>query len=134
MKILKKLFIASVVLASSQISLHADPILPQNVATVETQEEQNALAQIDTLIQATQAGLERQKKLKILIEEYKKTENSCFAKPNDIALLFKLAKSGKQLYNAIQENGLTDYFQESFVEELKKLSAIADKKSIPPAK
>lgn len=104
--------------------------MPSQLSLQETNSE---LTELDALIKATENSLARQKKLRPLIEEYRRVEKSCIEKPNDTALLFKLAKQGKLVYEAIEESKLQDYFKPEFIQELQKLKAIGDKKSIPPA-
>jgi len=91
-------------------------------------------AQMDMLIKASEDNLARQKRVKTLLEEYKKLEKACIEKPNNTPMLFKMADAGKKLSEAIDENYLNDYFKPSFIDDLKKLKSIADKKNIPPAR
>ena len=101
-------------------------------AEVEVTEAEDELSRIDSLISATEQSLERQKKLRALIADYRKIEKSCLENPKNPDLLFKLAKAGKMVHDGVQEAYLADYFQPEFVKELQKLKVIADKKSIPP--
>jgi hypothetical protein len=95
---------------------------------------QDELSRIDMLIQATEENLLREKKLKTLIAEYRKVEDACIQNPKDTDLLFKLAKTAKEAYDAILETHLEDYFQPEFIKELQRLTQIANKKSPPPAR
>jgi hypothetical protein len=96
--------------------------------------KEDELTKIDTLIKATEASLARQKKLREQLEEYRKVEAACIARPKDATLLVKLAKTGSELYDTIISSYLTDYFPQEFIKELQKLKTIGDKKSIPPAR
>ena len=100
----------------------------------EAVEAEDELSRIDVLIRATEENLARQKGLRGLIDEYRTTEKACIANPKDSALLFKLARTGKAVYENINDAYLADYFQPEFLTELQKLKQIADKKSIPPVR
>ena len=134
----KFIFILLIVLntASYGTFVHADE--PTDALVEFSQEDvlatQDELSRLDSLICATQENLARQKKLRTLIEEYRKTEKACLANPKDTNLLFKLAKNGKDVYDTIIDSYLADYFQPEFIKELQKLKQIADKKSIPPVR
>lgn len=112
-------------------SLSAKETLPA-LQTLEQMTDETT--QIDTLIRATEESLVRQKRVKTLLVDYKKLEKACIEKPNNTPMLFKMANAGKTLAEAIDENGLNDYFNPAFIEDLKKLKSIADKKNIPPAR
>src|SRR5438128_493099 len=101
----------------------ADSVLPNEVLVEDTQDE---LAQIDRLIKATEENITLQKNIRALINEYRKVEKACFEKPNDATLLFKLAKTGKTVYEAIEESHLADYFRPEFMKGLSKLKQITD--------
>jgi hypothetical protein len=105
--------------------------LPQEDTLEQVQDE---TSRIDTLIKATEENLVREKKLKILIQEYRKIEDACIQNPKDTDLLFKLAKTGKEALDCIQETNLSDYFQPEFIKELQRLSQIANKKTPPPVR
>lgn len=92
---------------------------------------ENELTAIDRLCKATEENLEHQKKLRTLIQEYKKIEGKCVDRPTDNDLLYKLAMQGGTVYDAIEGDYLADYFKPEFIAELKKLKEIADKKNIP---
>ncbi|MDB6080854.1 MAG: hypothetical protein JWO53_126 [Chlamydiia bacterium] len=113
-------------------TVQAETKKPSSPVTVE--QITTEITELDALIKATENNLARQKQLRPLLEEYRKIEKACLSKPSDTALLFKLAKQGKIVYEAIHETHLTAYFKPEFIQELHKLKTIADKKSIPPAK
>ena len=96
--------------------------------------QEDEQTKLENLIKATEASLGRQKKLRSLLDEYRKTEANCIARPKDTELLLKLAKSGQELYDAIMESYLSDYFSQEFIAELEKLKTIASKKSIAPVR
>ncbi len=95
---------------------------------------QDEVKQVESLILATQESLIKLNNLKKLIVNVKTLESACMKRPNDAALLFQLAQAGQAAYLAIQEANLEDFFQTSYITELKKLHAVASKKTIPPAR
>ena len=117
------------------LNLYAEPVDDLiEFSQEEAVTAEDELARIDLLIRATEENLTRQKGLRDLVTDYRKTEKSCIANPKDAALLFKLAKTGKAVYEGITDAYLADYFQPEFLSELQKLKQIADKKSIPPVR
>ena len=126
-------FLLLVVICVMSGHIHAEQAVTPPPATV-IQQVDDERSQIDTLMKATQASLERQKQVREFIVNYKNIEKACVGKPNDSALLNQLAKAGKQTYEAIDENGLTDYFRPEFIRDLQKLKQIADKKTISAAR
>lgn len=103
-------------------------------ADAKISEPQDEVAKIDLLIEATNANLSRLKNLKVLLVEYKQAEVQALKDPNDSDNLVTLVNLAKQIQDTITDSALQDYFAPQFLEELKKFSAIADKKNIPQAK
>jgi|GEM_PF-6956133 len=89
------------------------------------------LKAMEDLVEATQQATGRQKKVLDLLKNYLQDEENCLKDPQNTELLFELARKGQKLLQAIKENGLEDYLSSSFIEELEKLDAIAEKKTIP---
>lgn len=89
------------------------------------------ISRIDTLILATQQSLEGQKKLRELVAEYKKTQETYLKHPQDNDLLLKLVKSAHRTLEAIKENHLIQTFDPEFINELTVLSQAASKRGIP---
>jgi hypothetical protein len=113
------------------------PVFSENPAPLADDRDIEAAEQvgdIDRLIKATQEAIEKQKNVRGLLENYRKIEKECLQNPSDPDLLFKLADAGKLLFSQIQESGLKDYFKPEFIEELKKLKEISEKRTIPPAR
>ena len=116
------LFIAAPLLAEQKNSL------PQEVKVEETADD---LQKLDLLITITQENIEKQKKLRQLLINYREVEQSCIQNSNDPKLLLQLVSSAKKLHDGIDECYLHDYFRHEFLEELKKLTKLAEKKNIP---
>ena len=95
---------------------------------------QDEVKQIEALIQATQESLGRLENIKKIVTDLKNLERLCMKNPKDAKLLYKLAQAGHAAYAAIQEANLEDFFRDEFLEELKKLANLADKKTTPPAR
>jgi hypothetical protein len=122
------------ILLSGVLFAAAPQVAPQPQESGLSSEAPDEMGEIDALIRATQESLERQKNIRVLLEAYRTIEKEAVAKPEDAALLFRLADSGKKLHEAIEEAYLADYFSADFMAELRKLKDIADKKPVPPAK
>jgi hypothetical protein len=126
-----RLFLLFAITFVSTLSAKESSSLP----AMETLDQMNdEITQLELLIKATEDNLARQKHVRSLLQDYKKLETACIEKPNNTPMLFKMAHAGCTLYAAIDENYFTDYFRPEFIDDLKKLKAIADKKNIPPAK
>ena len=126
-----------IILLLSLISLPLFAAEPTKEALAEEEpiiQTHDELTDINLLIQATQESLARQKEIRDLIANYKELETKCLASTNDPDLLFKYAQTGKKLYEALNNDGLLDYFSSDFVDGLKKLKEIADKKNVPPVR
>ncbi len=124
-----KLLSILLVMALSNVSLMAgeaaDILLPKDPAAL----LQNELIRLDTLIACTQKSVEEQKKLKVLIVEYKTLQEQHLKKPQDNALLLLLVKSADKVLKAIQEAYLIKTFDPEFIEELSVLSRPLKKKA-----
>lgn len=92
------------------------------------------LAALDQLIVATEKALQRQKDLRVLLVQYKQAEQEAIKNSDDAKSVAKLITLGKEVYTAIKTAYLEDYFSPQFIEELKTLAEIGDKKQIPSPK
>jgi hypothetical protein len=92
------------------------------------------IAALDLLISATEKSLQRQKALKVLLVQYKQAEQEAIKNSDDAKSVAKLIACGKEVYSAIKTAYLEDYFSPQFIEELKTLADIGDKKQIPSPK
>jgi len=120
---------------SSVMFLAADPqTANQNIPSEITESAHDEMGDMDSLIRATEESLAQQKNIRVLLETYHQVENEAIAKPDNAAVLFRLAETGKKLYETIEAAYLADYFSADFMAELRKLKEIADKKTVPPAK
>jgi hypothetical protein len=97
-------------------------------------EPRDDMARLDGLITGTEENLRREKALQGILKEYKKAEAEAIKNPNDSDKLSKLVLLAKKAYGAIVEASLEDYFSPQFLEELKKLSQIAERKNVPAPK
>lgn len=113
-------------------NLYSSPItLPHEPDVESTQDE---LARLDLLIQVSQENIEREKNLRALVVQYRECEANCIKNPNDSQRLVQLIACAKKLHGCIEESYLQDYFRPQFLEELKKLVKVADKKEVPPVR
>lgn len=122
--------ITLILLVSSHIALAA-PSQPIGMIKDPAALLQNELNRIDTIIYQTQKSLEDQKKLRLLIEEYKKIQDDYLKKSQDNDLLLALVKSAHRTLKAINESHLTETFDPEFIEELTVLSLAAGKRGVP---
>lgn len=116
---------------SHLISAEPKAISPQEK---ETEGGQSIITKMDALIEATKESTIRLEKLKQLLLQYKEKEKEAINNPDDTDNLMRLVNAAKALDEVITENSLQEYFPPQFLQELKKLSHIADKRNIPPAK
>jgi hypothetical protein len=124
----------SITLLCTFIGTHFTPSfadVPKNIAK---DEGQDVVSQIDRLIFATESSLQRQKKIRALLLQYKEVETLAIKDPNNSDNLMKLVGLAKQLQDSIKENHLQDYFPPQFMEEISKLAHVAEKKTILPPK
>jgi hypothetical protein len=76
------------------------------------------IGRLDTLIEATEKSLVQQRKLKLLIVEYKSIQDKYLLKPNDNDLLYQMIKSAYKTLKSIKEYHLVQTFDKEFIEEL----------------
>ncbi|MCE5294109.1 MAG: hypothetical protein LLF94_05795 [Chlamydiales bacterium] len=105
-----------------------------NPNVVSLHNSQDEIEKVDLLINATQENLSRLQELRVLLIEYKKSENIAVNKPSDTDNILKLVNLAKAIHEDIIDGGLEDYFTPQFIEEIKKFSEISAKKHIPQAK
>jgi hypothetical protein len=92
------------------------------------------IARLDQLITGTEQQLRKEKQLRELLLEYKKAESAAIKNPHDSDKLAKLVTLAKKAHEAITDTALDDYFTPQFLEELKKLSQISERKNVPAPK
>ena len=93
--------------------------------------EQNVLANLDNIIDATKKSLDEQTGLKQNILHYQKLQASYLNSPGDRVILYNLVKSANQIQGTIEENQLSHAFETEFLKELALFSRIAKKVSTP---
>lgn len=98
------------------------------------QTDSDALASVDALIRATETNLAKLQAIRKTLAEYKEKETLAIQNPDDTDNLLELVNLAKELDQAISDSLLQNYLPQQFLEEIKKLSNIALKKNIPPAK
>ena len=95
--------------------------------------EEDDISKLDVLIQIHQENLEKEKVIKTFLTEYKALEKAC-TKSSKIEDLTRLTHIAYKLHTVIQEAFLEDYFRPQFMQELKKLAMVGEKKRIPSVK
>ena len=95
--------------------------------------EEDDVSKLEVLIQIHQENLEKEKAIKTLLTEFKTLEKTC-TKSGKTEDLTRLTYSAYKLHSAIKSAFLEDYFRPQFMEELKKLAMVGEKKRIPPVK
>jgi len=121
-------FIFSLAALFSLCSIHA------TAQELRVQAPVDEVARVDQLIRASEESLERLKKIRALLIDYKQAELVAVKNPTDTNNLTKLVDTAKKLNTLIDETGVQDYFAPQFLEELKKLAQVSNVKNIPPAK
>ena len=96
--------------------------------------DQDMVTKMDALISATEKSLVSQKEIRDLLMQYKEVEKKAIVDPDNTDNLLKLLLLAKELHESIQKGYLEEYFPPQFLQELDKLAALYDKRSIPPAK
>lgn len=99
-----------------------------------TEEPKDEIARLDQLIAATEDNLKKEKALREILVQYKQAEIEAIKNPDNIDNLLKLVSLAKKAREGISETSLDDYFSPQFIEELKKLSQISERKNVPAAK
>lgn len=91
----------------------------------------NEIARLDTLIEATELSLKKQKQLRERIVEYQRVQDAFLKNPQDNEALFKVVKSAYRTLQLIKENHLVQIFDTDFIDELTVLSQPATKRGVP---
>jgi hypothetical protein len=97
-------------------------------------ETRNDLRLLDQLIAASEKSLQKQKELKTLLVKYKQAEQAAIKNHDDDKSVAALVLLAKQVYDAIKDAYLEDYFSAQFMEEITTLALIGEKKQIPSPK
>ena len=105
-----------------------------SIPTSQSAEPKDEIARLDQLIAGTEQSLKKEKELREILVEYKKAEVIAIKNPNDTDNLLKLVSLAKKAHQMIMDTSLDDYFAPQFLEELKKLSQISERKNVPAAK
>lgn len=92
---------------------------------------ENEIDVLNTLINATEKNLSRQKKMKELVLEYQQALAFYLKNSSDKDAVLKVAFIAEKLLFEIQEAHLQDSFNPDFISELTLFSQIAAKKGIP---
>ena len=93
--------------------------------------EQNVVAHLDNIIEATKTSLDEQTRLKQNILHYQKLQTSYINNPDDRVVLYNLVRSANQIQETIESNQLSYAFETEFLKELALFSRIAKKVSMP---
>ena len=92
---------------------------------------ENEIDVLNTLINATEKNLTKQKKMKDLVLEYQKALAFYLKNSSDKEAVLRVAYVAEKLLADIQEGHLIDSFNPDFISELTIFSQIAAKKGIP---
>lgn len=89
------------------------------------------LDSLNHLVEATQASLDAQKKLRILLVDYGKVHENYLKNPDNKEAMFALVKSAHKLFQCIKDNHLTQTFSQDFLNDLAVFSQVAQKRGVP---
>lgn len=89
-------------------------------------------AQLVRLYEATQRSLEQIRKLQENLAAFRKQEAVTLQTPEDVDALYALSQAALRLSQSIRETRLEPYFRPAFIEELSRVSKMAESKAIPP--
>lgn len=96
-----------------------------SLGAMEMDQEIDAL---NRLTEATQASLDNQKKLRVLLMEYQKASDAYFQDEESKDALLALVKAAHKLLESIKENHLTQTFSQEFLNDLAVFSQVAQKR------